>query len=169
MKQAMLTVSALGLGAMIAGCAGAGAEVVVDRTPHAIDDHECASCGMIVREQPSPRGQAVHRDGERVFFCSLADLVAYQAAPSPHGRLVATWVEALPVELDPAAHDARPQPWIEASEATFVLGVERTVMGTPALTYASEADARAVAERVGGRALPWTDAQVALERGASHH
>lgn len=153
---------------LLAACASHEEEAPIDRTPHAFDDHECASCGMIVREQPSPRAQAVHRDGERVFFCSLADLIAYQEAPSRHGQLVVTWVEALPVDLDPAADDVAPRPWIEADEAAVVLGVRRErVMGTPALTYASEADARAVAARVGGRTSDWRAAQRALAAGGA--
>lgn len=138
--------------------------VEAPREPAALDGQECAACGMIVREEPSPRAQLVHRDGERAFFCSLADLVAYREVPSRHGEVVHTWVESLPAELDPAAHDAAAQPWIEAERAHFVLGIERRVMGTPGLSYAREEDARAVAERVGGRAMRWNEAMRALAR-----
>lgn len=129
--------------------------------------HECASCGMIIREQPSPRGQLVHRDGTRAFFCSLADLAAYHDMPSPHGRVLGAWVEALPVELDPAAHDVTEQAWIDVNAAHFVVGVApRRVMGTPALTYESADDASRVAARSGGRALRWQEAMRAL--GGAH-
>lgn len=143
----------------LVGCAGAeGGASMENASPAPIGEHECASCGMIVREQPSPRAQLIHRDGTRAWFCSIADVVAYEAAPSRHGRIERTWVEVLPPELDPAVNDAAERPWIEADRVHFVLGVPRDlIMGTPALAYGSEGDARGAMERVGGRAARWDE------------
>jgi nitrous oxide reductase accessory protein NosL len=131
--------------------------------PEPIADHECGACGMIVREQPSPRGQVVHRDGTHVWLCSLADVVAYAAAPSPHGRVEQVWVETLAADVDPAANEVAQRPWARAAEAHYVLGVERdSVMGTAVLAFASAADASAAAARLGGRAASWDEIVRAL-------
>ena len=62
---------ALALFVLCAACSRGGASSAVERAAKDFDGDECAACGMIVREQPSPRAQAVHRDGERVYFCSI--------------------------------------------------------------------------------------------------
>jgi nitrous oxide reductase accessory protein NosL len=64
-------------------------------------DQEDAVCGMLVREQSAPRGQVVHRDGTRFFFCSLGDMLVHIGAPFPHGRPQAIFVEVLKPEEDP--------------------------------------------------------------------
>jgi len=57
----------------------------------------------------------------------------------------------LPPDVDPAVHDTSEARWVEVERAGFVLGVERNmVMGTPVLSFANEADARAAAERLHG-------------------
>ncbi len=131
--------------------------------PEPIAEHDCASCGMIVREQPSPRGQVVHRDGTHEWFCSIADVVAYVGAPSPHGRIEHVWVETQAVDVDPAANATADLPWMPAADAFFVLGVERErVMGPGVLVFASEADARSAAERLHGRMARWDEVVTAL-------
>lgn len=145
----------------LAGCAGAAeSSAGALASPQAIADHECASCGMIVREQPAPRAQVVHRDGTHEWFCSIADLVAYRGSPSRHGRIEHTWVEILPPDVDPAVHDMGEARWVEVERAAFVLGVERNmIMGAPVLSFATEADARAAAERLGGRTTRWDETE----------
>ncbi|MDH5490406.1 MAG: nitrous oxide reductase accessory protein NosL [Myxococcales bacterium] len=138
------------------GCGSEEAAPAAATQAEPIADHECASCGMIVREQPSPRGQLVHRDGTRLFFCSIDDLMVYRKAPSPHGAIRAIFVEANDPEADPIPHDLRPRPWIAAAEAFFVVGAPRErIMGPPVLVYAERAAATRVAERVGGEAIGW--------------
>lgn len=145
-------VAAIGCGGQEQVSRGAAAQ------PEPIADHECGACGMIVREQPSPRGQVVHRDGTHVWLCSLADVVAYAAAPSPHGRVEQTWVETLAADVDPAADEVTQRPWARAEDAHYVLGVARdSVMGTAVLAFASAADASAAAERLHGRVAGWDE------------
>ena len=146
------------------GCGGeeAGSRAETAQ-PEPIADHECGACGMIVREQPSPRGQVVHHDGTHVWLCSLADLVAYSAAPSPHGRVEHQWVETLEADVDLDVNDVAPRPWVQVADARFVLGVEReSVMGTAALVFASAADAGSAAARLHGRVVGWDDVVQAL-------
>lgn len=133
---------------------GPSAEVALD--PIAWKDAECAVCGMVVGEQPAPRGQIAWRDGSRSFACSLGDLRAAAQTPDPRGRPQAVWVEALPAADAPLAEVRGPLPWLRAESASFVVGVQRPgVMGHPVLAYASLAQARAAAVVAGGRLATW--------------
>ncbi len=119
--------------------------------PEALADQEGAVCGMLVRDQSAPRAQVVHRDGSRFFFCSLSDLMAYRSSPSPHGRVVEVFVEVMEPEEEPALPHTGPHSWVAASEAFYVVGVERTgIMGRPVLAYADAAAADTVASRYPG-------------------
>lgn len=129
-----------------------------------IDVAECAACGMVVREQPAPRAQLVHRDGERAYFCSIGDLVIYLRAPSPHGDPVAIFVEVTPADEahDPTILDTRERPWVPAESATYLVGIDRpNIMGPPVLVYDSEAAADDGVARHGGTKKSW--AEVARE------
>ncbi|MBK6849114.1 MAG: nitrous oxide reductase accessory protein NosL [Proteobacteria bacterium] len=126
--------------------------------PAAFDDHACASCGMYLREQPAPRGQGIHRDGTRVFFCSLSDLVVYDEAPSPHGQLQAKFVEVMEPDDAPAVRHLPPRPWHRAEAAAYVVDVERTlVMGVPAMAYDDAANAAAAVRNHGGTSVTWQE------------
>ena len=133
------------------GCGGGGASTV-DTTPDPIGYDECVVCGMVVSEQPPPRGQAIHRDGTHAFACSLGDLRAFLQAPSPLGPPVAVYVEALGDDLDAQG----PLPWVAAASATYVSGVDRPlVMGVPLLSYADRAAAERAAATHGGTVHDW--------------
>lgn len=145
--------SALALALVLSGCSET--ETEERDTPAVaapIASSECAACGMIVREQPSPRAQLIHRDHTRAFFCSIADMLTYLRAPSPHGEATAFFVEVGdPASLDPLAYDTAPRPWIAAADAHYVVGVERErVMGAPVLVYEHLADAERVAQELDG-------------------
>jgi nitrous oxide reductase accessory protein NosL len=116
--------------------------------PEPIANAEDAVCGMLVREQPAPRAQAVHRDGTRVYFCSLGDLMAHLSAPSPHGKVHAIFVEVLEPDEDPTQVNTQDHEWIVASDAVFVVGVPRTgIMGAPVLVYRDAAEASSTLAR----------------------
>lgn len=160
-RRRFVCVAATGL-ALLA-CGGSETHVVsADEAAQPIGEAECGACGMIVREQLSPRGQVVHHDGTHVWLCSIGDLVAYLGAPSPHGRIEQIWVEVLPADFDLAHGDTAERPWVLASSASYVLGVSRMVMGTPALAFASASEASAVAQRVSGRVATWDETMHAL-------
>lgn len=119
---------------------------------------ECTACGMVVREQPAPRGQAVHRDGTREFFCAMSDLLYYIETPSPHGRITDVFVEVLPEDADPFEPDSSERPWVKAEDARYIVGVDRTgVMGPPVLAYLPEVDVEALAEEFGGEVVKWEE------------
>ena len=122
----------LATGLLLGGCSGPSE--TASEGPEALDGTECAVCGMTVSEQPSPRGQVAHRGGVHKHFCSIGDLVIYLETPGPLGEPEEVWVEMLPTELDPAALDTAPQPWVRAVDARFDIRQNRRVMGTPVLT-----------------------------------
>jgi copper chaperone NosL len=135
--------------------------------PEALADQEGGVCGMLVRDQPAPRAQVVHRDGSRFFFCSLGDLMVHRTSPSPHGRVVEVFVEVMEPQEDPALGHTAPHPWAAASEAFYVVGVERTgIMGRPVLAYADRAVADTVASRYpGARVMDFAGLEVWWHEG----
>ena len=137
----------LGLVLLVAACPssenaadGGGAE-----EPQSVRGTEGAVCGMVVSEQPAPRAQVVHRDGTRLFLCGIGDLLAHLEAPSPHGRPVDIWVEAMEPDEDPRDVHLDEHEWIRAEKAVYRIGDERPpiIMGEPVMTYRD----RATAER----------------------
>jgi len=149
----------------LTACKGAAGTSAEAKQPVELVAHECAACGMIVREQPSPRGQLVHKDGTRQFFCSVGDMVTYLTAPSPHGHVVNTWVEVQDALANPIAHDTTNQPWKPTANATFVLGAKRPrIMGTPVLVYAGKELATKAAKQHSGRTNTWAQLRAALHK-----
>ena len=126
--------------------------------PLAIDDHEGAVCGMVVREQSAPRAQVVHRDGHRAFLCSIGDLLAYLRVPSPHGTPEAVLVEVMDPSEDPLEIHLAPHPWLAAADAVFVVGIaRRSIMGEPVLVYRTLDDAAQVIVGRNARVLRFTE------------
>jgi nitrous oxide reductase accessory protein NosL len=110
---------------------------------------------MLVREQSAPRGQVVHRDGSRFFFCSLGDMLVHLSAPSPHGRTQAIFVEVMEPGEDPMQSHTGVHRWVPAQDAVFVVGIGRKgIMGEPVLSYADRSEAeRAMQGHSGARML----------------
>ncbi len=125
----------------------------------------CAACGMILREQSSPRGQVVHRDGKRAYFCSISDMLSYLEAPSPHGRAKAIYVEFLSPKANPKTFATASRPWLAAEKAIYVLGVAKPrVMGVPILTYETERQARYIAQKWKGKVFRWKQLKPAWKK-----
>lgn len=119
---------------------------------------ECAACAMVVIEQPAPRGQVAHRDGTHEHFCSLGDFVQYVQSPSPHGPIVASYVEVVSPEVPPDEIDSKPRKWVPADQARYMVDIERTgVMGPGIVAYESMEDATRAAERHDGRIVGWKE------------
>ena len=137
------------------GCSRSGENGTTAIEARAMGTQTCAACGMVVREQPAPRGQVLHRDGTNPFFCSLGDMLHYLKAPSPHGRVTGVFVEVLDPNLDPMLLSSSPRPWLTADQAAFVVGFPREgFMGPPLLAYEKRTDAEAAAKH-GARVTDW--------------
>lgn len=159
MRVLLIIAFILAQGLTTAGCGrdkGASKEVAL--VAEAIDGQECAACRMLVREQSAARAQLIHRDGTRHFFCSIGDLLAYRQAPSPHGEVLAIYVETLDPAADPRAYSVEPRPWVPAESAHYVTGVAKPlVMGRPVLVFDTAEAARAAANAYGGTVVPWSE------------
>ncbi|MFT7521865.1 MAG: nitrous oxide reductase accessory protein NosL [Kiritimatiellia bacterium] len=142
----------------LTACVGTGASATVDLDTAAapLARQLCEVCGMTVDDQVSPRGQALHRDGTHVHFCSIGDMRAYMDAPSPRGAPVALHVESVPGGFEPASKDTSARPWVSAKTAFYVVGFERPgIMGKPVASFERADEAAAAAERLGGRVVTW--------------
>ena len=140
------------------GCSGGASQTAVDLTPHAIEDAMCGVCGMVVSEQPSPRAQVVFRDGTHQHLCSLDEFRATAQSPSPHGKPLALYVEALPESFQISANNTAALSWIPAEEAFFVYGAKRPlVMGHAGLSFSNEAVALKAAKSLDTSVLRWAD------------
>ncbi len=138
------------------GCFQTLPESTADPSPIAMDEAACSVCGMLVAEQPSPRGQVVYKNGRHHHLCSLSELRAEVQNASPFGEPIAVYVEALPNDFDPTRMETHELPWIAANEAHYVGGVSRPrVMGIPLLSYAEEDVAQDVAARLGAKPISW--------------
>lgn len=158
---ALARAAALAIAAVLGACTPGSEPSGDGAAPAPLADQAGAVCGMIVRDQPAPRAQVVHRDGQRAWLCSLGDLLVHLAAPSPHGRPEAVFVEVMAPDADPAARNAGRHPWLPASEASYVVGVSRPgVMGPPVLSYRERTGAERVAARhEGARVLDYDGLQ----------
>ncbi|MCF6311202.1 MAG: nitrous oxide reductase accessory protein NosL [Verrucomicrobiales bacterium] len=118
------------------------------------DTETCAACGMVVREQPSPRGQVVYHDGTREFLCSIGDLLHFLAVPSPSGKPLAIYAEVMPDDHEADNRSTTWQVWGEAGELFFVTDIERAaVMGKPVLTFHTRKAAEKAANKLAGKVV----------------
>lgn len=119
-----------------------------------VETETCTACGMVVREQPAPRGQVVYRDGSREFLCAIDDLVRFLDVPSSKGKPVKIFAEVMADGHDISDMDASAKPWVEVDKLFFVTGIERGgVMGAPALTYETEEAAKKAAGKYNGKVV----------------
>lgn len=149
---------------LVAACgSNESSTTAVDTSAQPIAAHECAACGMIVREQPAPRAELVHHDGTRAYFCAIADLITYMEAPSPHGRPVAIYVEVMEDDAAPDDLSTDVRPLRPADDVSFVYGgMSRPVMGEPVLTFTTRAAADRAAARLHAHATDFPGLKRAL-------
>ena len=114
----------------------------------------CAACGMVIREQPAPRGQVIHRNGDRQFLCSIDDLLQYLDLPSPSGKPISIYCEVIPDAQPPSDMETSFQAWKEASSLFYVVGIKRKgVMGAPVMSYSTTKAAENAAKNFGGKVV----------------
>lgn len=148
-----------------AGCGDDAVNEAAETGAVSFEHHECAACGMIVREQPAPRGQLIHRDGTRAFFCAISDLAVYVGAPSPHGVPTSIYVEVMSADAAPEELSTDEVAWSAVDDVSFVVGeFERPVMGVPVLTFSTDEEGSAAAARLDGKAIRWEGLLTELTR-----
>ncbi|HLW04182.1 MAG TPA: nitrous oxide reductase accessory protein NosL, partial [Azoarcus sp.] len=82
-KPLFRIVLAVAAAMILTGCNSADDPVVELQARAFHADDECHVCGMVVSDFPGPKGQAVGRDGTRVF-CLAAELLGWWLQPENH-------------------------------------------------------------------------------------
>jgi len=133
--------------------------------PKNADTETCAACGMVIREQPAPRGQVIHRNGDRRFLCSIDDLLQYLEVPSPSGKPARIYSEVMPEAHALEDMDTSFQSWEEAAALFYVTGIDRQgVMGAPVMSYQSKEAADKAAENFGGKVLTFEQLRKQIQK-----
>ncbi len=109
-------------------------------------------CGMLLSDHEGPKGQ-VHLRGRDapLWFSSVRDTLAFLRLPEEPRDIAAVYVN----DMARARNWAQPEPgaWVEAHEAWFVVGSDRTGgMGAPeAIPFSRKDAAQAFVAQHGGR------------------
>lgn len=141
----------------LAGCSDPEEQVTEKPDPvHFESGDECHVCGMAITRFPGPKGEAITAREEKVNkFCSTRDMFSWALQPENAKRDHTLYV-----------HDMAQTNWehpddttlIDAREAFFVVGSERTgAMGPTLASFASEDSAVEFANEFGGEVVGFDD------------
>ncbi len=141
--------------------------VVTSTSPNArpARSGRCAMCGMELSAHPSWVGEVELPDGSSRFGCSVrCTLGMSMHAPKFLG------VESSTLKRVEVPDYLKPGTMIPASEAWYVVDSDvRGPMGAELVPVASEADARVVVQRHGGRVVRRSDVTTALLQNLRDH
>lgn len=115
-------------------------------------------CGMNVLEHAGPKGQIIlEKIPEAIWFSSARDTLAFTMLPEEPRDIAAIYVSDMGKATSWEAPGA--DNWIDARKAVFVIESKRRGgMGTQeAVPFSSEADAKAFADKNGGRLVTFDD------------
>ena len=143
--------------AAVAACDGSGSAEAP--APHELTaDVVGTFCGMYVAEHPGPKGQ-VHlaNKDEPLWFPSVRDTVAYLMLPEQQDEVVGIYVNDAAQIGD--WDNPEPGTWIDAVEAWYVVGSDRTGgLGLPEIVpFSSLSAATDFAARHGGETMRLSD------------
>ncbi len=158
---------ALAFTALLAGCSDSGESADVARPDpvHFDSGDECHVCGMAITRFPGPKGEAITAREEQVRkFCSTRDMFSWVLQPENVNRDHVLYVHDMAeTEWEEPADTAL----IDAREAFYVVGSERTgAMGPTLASFAEASAAEAFAAEFGGEVVPFAD--ITLEHLGSH-
>jgi copper chaperone NosL len=113
-------------------------------------DTHCSLDGMTLADYPGPKAQIHYAQGNPDFFCDTVEMFSIYLQPEEAKRVTAIYVNDMGKNdwNQPGGH------WIDAKTAFYVAGSKRLgSMGPTFASFAQEADARAFAEKEGGKVL----------------
>lgn len=113
-------------------------------------DTTCSLDGMVLADYPGPKAQIHYGEGQPEFFCDTIEMFSIYLRPEQQRRVRAMFVQDMAKTdwNDPRGH------WIDAKTAFYVMGSSRRgSMGPTLASFSSEQDARAFAQKYGGRVL----------------
>ncbi len=149
---------ALAFTAFLAGCSDSGESTEGARPDpvHFDSGDECHVCGMAITRFPGPKGEAITVREEQVRkFCSTRDMFSWVLQPENVNRDHTLYVHDMAeTEWEEPADTAL----IDAREAFYVVGSERTgAMGPTLASFAEASAAEAFAAEFGGEVVPFAD------------
>lgn len=111
-------------------------------------------CQMDLLEHPGPKAQ-VHLDGlsAPLFFSQVRDAIAYMRMPEQSHAILAIYVNDMAIA--PSWEQTGPENWINAKDAFYVVGSDRTggMGATELVPFAQAAAAASFATAHGGTVL----------------
>lgn len=146
-----IAIGALAASLLLSACNGK--EEAAMPPPFALTEEAMGRyCGMNVLEHAGPKGQIIlEQIPEAIWFSSARDTIAFTMLPEEPRDIAAIYVS----DMSKATNWDEPgaENWIDARKAFFVIeSAQRGGMGTEeAVPFSSAADAKAFAEKHGGR------------------
>ncbi|HSD59278.1 MAG TPA: nitrous oxide reductase accessory protein NosL [Burkholderiales bacterium] len=166
-KATTLAVLALTLAVGAAGCG----EAERAKTAQPVEITRSTACsldGMVLADYPGPKAQMHYTQGQPDFFCDTVEMFSVFLRPEQQKRVTAVYVQ----DMGKTDWDHPQGNWIDARTAVYVHGSKRRgSMGPTVASFAREEDARAFAERHGGKLLRFAEVKpemVILDGGALH-
>lgn len=152
------------------GAAGCG-EKESGRTVQAVEVTRSTVCsldGMVLADYPGPKAQMHYVQGQPEFFCDTVEMFSLYLRPEQQKRVTAVFVQ----DMGKTDWDNPQGSWIDARTAVYVHGSKRRgSMGPTIASFSREEDARAFAEKHGGKLLRFAEIKpemVVLDGGALH-
>lgn len=155
------SVVCLVLAVLLAGCRDAE-EVAAPGPEEITPTTECALDGMIVKNYSGPKAQVHYQDGRVEFYCETREVFHVYVEPGRKARIAAVYVQdASRVDWeDPEGG------WMDAREAFFVVGSEKTgAMGPTFAPFAGKDEAERFSGEYGGEVLTFDEVARKVEEG----
>lgn len=131
-------------------------------------DTVCSLDGMVLADYPGPKAQMHYVQGQPDFFCDTMEMFSLYLRPEQQKRVTAIYVQ----DMGKAEWDNPRNHWIDARTAVYVHGSKRRgSMGPTLASFSREDEARAFAEKHGGKVLRFAEVKpemVILDGGALH-
>ncbi|MBK8973459.1 MAG: nitrous oxide reductase accessory protein NosL [Hahellaceae bacterium] len=161
-------VAVLNLSLLLTAC-GDEQHPLTSIAPLAIEGgDECHLCGMIIREFPGPKGEAIEtRHGRVAKFCSTRDMLSWWLQPEHQSLAAQLYV-----------HDMARSDWqhpddrhlIDATKAFYVAGSRlRGAMGPTLASFAGRGSAESFAREHGGTVLRFDQINLEVLQQLSLH
>ncbi len=166
-RRLALPLAALAAAVLLAAC---GKPAEVSQPPLIIRDGDvCAVCGMYIRGQPGPRGEAyVDGDAGALKFGSTRDFFAYVTQPDIASRLESAYVQDTARIIWGHPADAADS-FIDARKAYYVAWQPLPgEMGPTFASFARRSDAEAFVRRHGGAVLRFGQVTASLVSGLAY-
>lgn len=156
----LLSVALLLLTILLVSCAPEVTESQLQQAVAIESSDQCHLCGMMILEQPGPKGEMFSKNDPQVKkFCSARELFAFYLQPENQHRMEALYVHDMAVTPWDAPDD---DAFIDARTAHYVYGSEKQAsMGLSLASFSDRAAAQAFVERYGGELLSFD--QISLE------